>query len=180
MIRTAAIILALIAPVVSGGSVTAPSCVVLGSEVVIDFEYENARQGDWMGLLPIRRMGIEVPDTRSDNWVWTCGSQSCGSLPESGSITFSNPNFSNATDWVAFLARFDGDVAPYALIAASATFRVDTSCSEQPVSAKQIFLPRLDPPTRGILTSGFRGISFIQHTPPVSVLTVTFRIDKLS
>jgi hypothetical protein len=139
MISTiAVIVVAIIAPVVSGNSVTTPSCVVLGSDVDINFEDDNAMQGDWIGLLPLSRVGSQVPDTRSDNWVWTCGSQSCGSLPDNGSVRISNPNLSNSTDWVAFLARFDGGVAPYELVAASATFRVDITCSE-PVSAKQMY-----------------------------------------
>ena len=135
MIRTVAIIIALIAPVIDGSIVKTHSCVVSGSDVDVNFEDDDAMQGDWIGLLPLSRVGSQVPDTRADNWVWTCGSQSCGSLPGIGSITISSPNLSSATEWVAFLARFDGGSAPYEVVATSATFRVDTSCSA-PVSAK--------------------------------------------
>ena len=42
----------LVAPVTSRSSATTPACVVSGSNVVIGFGNDDAKEGDWIGLLP--------------------------------------------------------------------------------------------------------------------------------
>ena len=129
MIRAAAVFIALLAPVVGGSKVTTHSCVVAGSDVIINFENDNTKEGDWIGLIPESAVDGHVEDPHDNNWIWTCGSQNCTSSPELGPVTISAPNLSGASMWIAVLARFDGDSKPYELIATSATFHVSTTGS---------------------------------------------------
>ena len=127
MIRKATVIIALVATVVSGSTINTPSCVVLGSDVIISFENENAKEGDWIGLLPESVVGTPLPDPHINNWIWTCGSQNCTSSPDLGHVTISAPNLSATSTWVAVLARFDEDSTSYEPIATSVAFDVRAS-----------------------------------------------------
>jgi hypothetical protein len=125
----ATIIVSFLASVVCGSQIKAPSCVIPGSKVSIVFSNDIAKTGDWIGLLPATTVGTQVPELRLRNWVWTCGTQSCGSSPDAGIATIASPNFSGATTWVAVLARFDGGTSSSELIVKSATFQVRNDCS---------------------------------------------------
>lgn len=132
MNRMAVTILALlVATVASGSSITTPACVVSGSNVVIGFGNDNAKERDWIGLLPERAVASRVlPNPHESNWIRTCGSQDCTSSPDHGSTTISTPNLSGASKWVAVLARDNGGHNPQELLAISAVFHVRASCPE--------------------------------------------------
>ena len=129
MMRKTAVVVALLAHFVTGRQITTPSCVVAGSDVVISFENDNAKEGDWIGLIPESAVDGHVPDPHDNNWIWTCGSQNCTSSPELGSVTISAPNLSGASTWVAVLARFHEDSKPNEMITTSAAFHVSTTGS---------------------------------------------------
>jgi hypothetical protein len=129
----------LAAPFASGSSVTTPACVVSGSKVVIDFGNNNAKVGDWIGLVPENVVaGHVLPNPHNDNWILTCGSQDCSSSPNHGSATISTPNLTGASKWVAVLARDNGGHNPQDLLATSAPFHVRTSCPEEVRSSRCI------------------------------------------
>jgi hypothetical protein len=133
MNRIAAIISALlVAPVASVSSITTPACVVAGSNVVIGFGNDNAKPGDWIGLLPENAVAShDLPDPHDDNWIWTCGSQDCNAAaPNHGFATIPTPNLNGASKWVAVLARDSGVANPQELLATSAPFDVSPSCPE--------------------------------------------------
>jgi hypothetical protein len=109
MIRKAAVSIALLASAVSGSNITTPSCVVPGSDVIIGFENNNAKERDWIGLFPEGVSGGHLPDPHDNNWIWTCGTQNCTSSPHLGPVTISSPDLSGASAWIAVLARFDED-----------------------------------------------------------------------
>ena len=139
MIGQVAAFIALLAPIVTGSHIITPSCVVAGSDVIISFENDNAKEGDWIGLIPeISAVDGHVPDIHDNNWIWTCGSQNCTSSPELGSVTISAPNLSGASTWVAVLARFDEDSKLHDLIATSAVFHVSTTGSCRGVVSSRV------------------------------------------
>jgi hypothetical protein len=109
MIRKAAVSIALLASAVSGSNITTPSCVVPGSDVIIGFENDHAKERDWIGLFPEGVSGGHLPDPHDNNWIWTCGTQNCTSSPHLGPVTISSPDLSGASAWIAVLARFDED-----------------------------------------------------------------------
>ena len=121
----------LVARVTSGSSVTAPACVISGSNVVIGFGNDNAKVGDWIGLIPEHAVSSHaLPDPHDDNWIWTCGSQDCKASPNHGSTTISTPNLTGASKWVAVLARDIGESNRRELLATSSPFYVSSSCPD--------------------------------------------------
>jgi len=130
----------LVAPVTSRSSATTPACVVSGSNVVIGFGNDDAKEGDWIGLLPEHAVSSHtLPNPHDDNWIWTCGSQDCNASPNHGSTTISTPNLTGASKWVAVLARDIGESNRQELLATSTPFYVSSSCPE-PVRSNSFML----------------------------------------
>lgn len=124
------IIVTLLAAVVRGSEILTGSCFAPNADVVIGFNNDNAMDSDWIGLFPSSDVGLQVPEPRTRNWIWTCGDRNCDTSPSGGFGKISNPNLSGATEWVAVMARFDGG----SVIVASNPFRVSSSC-DGPVSS---------------------------------------------
>ena len=129
MIMKAILIFSLTTIVVYGSNIKAPACVAPGSKVVFGFNIDSPKAGDWIGLFPEGTVGSQVSDPRDSNWIWTCGSQTCGTFPAGGFANITSPNLGGAAKWVAVLARFQGGTGPFALIAKSTTMLVSTKCA---------------------------------------------------
>jgi len=136
--KASILLAALLAAAVRGDQITTQACVARGDAIVVEFENSIQDEGDWIGLIRSNALTNSdgVPDPNGDDWAWTCGSQSCGSSPATGSISIASPSFSGSgtQNWIAVLARYDNNPAPYVLVAKSATFQVKDSCQTIPVS----------------------------------------------
>lgn len=111
--------------------VTTPSCVEAGREVVVGFEVDDNNSGDWIGFYRVSDLvdGNKVPDPREGNWVWSCGNQSCGgNFPKNGPVMIEKPDLDGSLIWIAVLARFAGNLAPFDVVAQSAPFIVKSDC----------------------------------------------------
>jgi hypothetical protein len=129
---------AVLAVVVRGNDVTTPGCIEPGQEIVVGFELDSNRAGDWVGLYPA---GSTTGEPRGENWVWTCGTQGCGHFPQVGPIAMPSPNFAGSAMWVAVVVRWEiGKLAPYDVVETSAPFFVKNDCStvSRPVSCTRL------------------------------------------
>jgi hypothetical protein len=141
----ATIIVTLLAAVVRGSEILTGSCFTPDSEVIVGFNNDNAKEGDWIGLFPASVVGLQVPEPRSRNWIWTCGDQNCDTSPSSGFGKISNPKLTGADQWVAVMARFNSGSGQLNVIVSSEPFRVSNSC-DGPVSSngRMVYLAYLD------------------------------------
>jgi hypothetical protein len=133
-----ALFLSLLVGAVLGDTVTTPSCVETSDSIVVGFENANPKDGDWIALYRVTDLsGNTAPDApalRSQNWLWTCGSQSCKSSPTSGPVRIPSPLFfDTSVKWVAALLRYDGSAAPYDVVSKSAPFSVRSECAASQV-----------------------------------------------
>jgi len=127
-----ALLLALLVAVVHGADVTTPGCIEQGQDVTVGFEYDNNNNGDWIGLYPANAVldGNRVLEPRDRNWVWTCGDQSCNNFNSNeGPVMIQEPDLSGNTLWIAVLARFTGNSAPYVMMEQSVPFFIKSDCS---------------------------------------------------
>lgn len=103
------------------------SCVKKGDKVSITFQNKNQRASDWIALIPANQNADSF--TSFGDWVWTCGTQTCGRAVSSGTVRITTANI-NTGSWKAVLAR-DSD-SPWDAYAVSKTFTVSTSCTSNP------------------------------------------------
>jgi hypothetical protein len=143
-IMKATIIVTLLAAVVRGSEIITGSCFTPDSEVVVGFNIDNAKDGDWIGLFPAGSVGDSAPEPRSRNWIWTCGDQNCGTSPSSGFGKISNPKLTGDDKWVAVIARFNSGSNSQKVVTMSKPFRVSNSC-EGPVrsNGRMMYLAHL-------------------------------------
>ena len=144
-IMKAIVIVTLLAAVVRGSEIQTSSCVTPDSEVVVGFNNDNAKDGDWIGLFPAGSVGNSAPEPRSRNWIWTYGNQNCGTSPSSGFGRISNPKLTGDDKWVAVIARFTSGSNSQKVVAMSKPFRVSNSC-DGPVRSnrRMMYLTHLD------------------------------------
>ena len=124
-----ATLLALSSIGVDAAEVSAPSCLESGSDLELTFKDSNPVDGDWFGLFPLDILDdVQVPEPRNRNWIWTCGSQDCDSVPSSGTFTIKNPKLIGSTKWIVVLGGA-AKAPPYTVKAKSSSIEIKSSCS---------------------------------------------------
>jgi hypothetical protein len=102
------------------------ACVPTGGTFAVIFQNINPPQfNDWIGIIPASDNTAAFENI--GNWVWTCGSKSCGDAAASGRIRFhANAAILPSGVWVAVLSR--SPVAPFSAYAVSAPFTISATC----------------------------------------------------
>jgi len=76
---------------------TNKSSYTVGEQIEITFKNGSPTQGDWIGVYP---SSISINNLQQGAlWVWSCGSQTCGSSPSSGTVIIRSGTSWTGSEW---------------------------------------------------------------------------------